>query len=105
MPEVAWSGRSPTSSCGWARAASVLARMSDPGDLEPQQRRALDRMLAAAVQGARLRADLRERAAALDASRGRLLTAAADERQARLATLIERGPLARLDRIGELTRS
>ena len=80
----------------------VLARMSDPGDLEPQQRRALDRMLAAAVQGARLRADLRERAAALDASRGRLLTAAADER-ARLATLIERGPLARLDRIGELT--
>jgi signal transduction histidine kinase len=59
-------------------------------------------LLAAAVHGARLRADLRERAAALDASRGRLLTAAADER-ARLATLIERGPLARLDALDVLT--
>jgi signal transduction histidine kinase len=81
---------------------NLLARISDPGEMDPQQRRAVDRMLAAAVEGARLRADLRDRATALDASRGRLLTAAADER-ARLATLIERGPLARLDRIGALT--
>ena len=87
----------------WRAAdGALLARLSDPGDLDRQQRRALDRLLAAAVHGARLRADLRERAAALDASRGRLLTAAADER-ARLATLIERGPLARLDRLDGLT--
>ena len=87
----------------WRAAdGALLARLSDPGDLDQQQHRALDRLLAAAVHGARLRADLRERAAALDASRGRLLTAAADER-ARLATLIERGPLARLGRLDGLT--
>jgi signal transduction histidine kinase len=85
-----------------AADGALLARVSDPGDLDRRQRRAIDRFLAAAAHGARLRADLRDRAAALDGSRDRLLTAAADER-ARLATLIERGPLDRLDRLDALT--